>query len=202
MDAVSGRREPSAGSASLRGEPLLGHTPAEIADRGLQRTFQAASVFDGLTVGENLFLAATANELGLRSFLHRSRVVALPAGALKVLAHSGLLDRLDEPVEQLSHGNRKWLELAMVLTRRPDVLLLDEPTAGLTAAERAEVGQLLREEAGNGLAIVVVEHDFGFVRDVADAVTVLHQGRVLAGGSVEEVAADEAVRRVYLGESA
>jgi ABC-type uncharacterized transport system ATPase subunit len=132
-------------------------------------------------------------------FLRRTNEIQLTAPVAELLKDCGLEDRLGELAGSLSHGQKQWLELCMVLAGRPSVVLLDEPTAGLTVEERRAIGRVLRRLAETGLSIVLIEHDFDFVRDVADKVTVLHQGRVIAEGSVDDVSNTVAVRDVYLG---
>jgi branched-chain amino acid transport system permease protein len=166
---------------------------------GLGRKFQAPNVFDALTVADSLRIARARRER--LSFWRRADSVRLPAAALRVVSATGLADQLGTTVKHLSHGAKQALELAMVLAMEPRVLLLDEPTAGLTKAERSLIGgvlvDLVRE---HGLCILLVEHDLEFVREISSRIIVLHQGRILLDGSVDEVTNSELVRTVYSGE--
>jgi branched-chain amino acid transport system permease protein len=199
VDALSCRIDPSGGDAKFLGVSILGQSPDRVARAGLSRKFQATNVFDTLPVAENLRLAASAGPIRPAMFLRRTNEIQLTAPVAELLKDCGLEDRLGELAGSLSHGQKQWLELCMVLAGRPSVVLLDEPTAGLTVEERRAIGRVLRRLAETGLSIVLIEHDFDFVRDVADKVTVLHQGRVIAEGSVDDVSNTVAVRDVYLG---
>lgn len=199
VDVLSCRIDPSGGEAKLLGVSILGRSPDRVAREGLSRKFQATNVFDTLPVAENLRLAASAGPIRPAMFLRRANEIHLTAFVAELLQDCGLKDRLDDLAGSLSHGEKQWLELCMVLAGRPAVVLLDEPTAGLTVEERRAIGGVLRRLASTGLSIVLIEHDFDFVREVADQVTVLHQGRVIADGSVEDVSNAIAVRDVYLG---
>ncbi|TMD86142.1 MAG: ATP-binding cassette domain-containing protein [Chloroflexi bacterium] len=173
-----------------------------LASTGLSRKFQATNVFDNLPVAENLRLAASAGPIRPSLLFRRRHEIQVPAAVVELLQDSGLQDRMDDLAGSLSHGDKQWLELCMVLAGSPVLVILDEPTAGLTVEERRAIGGVLRRLASTGLSIVLIEHDFDFVREVADRVTVLHQGKVIAEGSVDEVSRAIAVRDVYLGASA
>lgn len=206
MDLISGKTRLSSGNVTMRtrrGQRAhavnLGRRQRhQIVRLGLGRKFQTPSVFPSLTTYENLEVA-----LGYRSLLprllwrapreHRER-------AFEALSTVGLVERADVPAGALSHGERQWLEIALVLVQEPRVLLLDEPVAGMTRRERERTGELLHRLEGQH-SILVTEHDMEFVRQFARTVTVLHQGRVLAEGPVSEVQSDPAVIEVYLGRS-
>ena len=202
VDVLSCRVDPSGGDATLLGTSILRRSPDGVAREGLSRKFQATDVFDNLSVAENLRLAASAGPIRPSMFFRRTEDIEVPAPVVELLQECGLQDRMDELAGALSHGEKQWLELCMVLAGSPVVVLLDEPTAGLTVEERRAIGGVLRRLASAGLSIVLIEHDFDFVREVADRVTVLHQGRVIAEGSVDDVSSAAAVRDVYLGVSA
>jgi branched-chain amino acid transport system permease protein len=191
--------ERSAGSVTIQGTPI-GRMPPEACVRlGLGRKFQAPNVFDALTVAESLRIARARQER--LSFWRRADAVRLPAAALQVVRATGLADQLGTTVKHLSHGAKQALELAMVLAMEPRVLLLDEPTAGLTKAERGLIGGILVELVrDHGLCILLVEHDLEFVREISSRIIVLHQGRILLDGSVAEVTGSELVRTIYSGE--
>jgi len=200
VDVVTGRRDPSAGQVLLLGQDTAGRRPELLARSGLARTFQAGTVFDSLTVFDNLFLAGRRGRLRTRDCLRRSRDLSLPAHLLELLADSGLGDRLDDRAGELGHGDRKWLELCMVIAQEPSVVLLDEPTAGLTQPERRQIGATLRAIASKyGLSLLLIEHDLEFVRQISDRIIVLQQGRVALDGPTREVVEDALVREIYLG---
>jgi branched-chain amino acid transport system permease protein len=196
---ISDGMERSAGSVAIEGTPIGRMGPEACVRLGLGRKFQAPNVFDALTVADSLRIARARRER--LSFWRRADSVRLPAAALRVVSATGLADQLGTTVKHLSHGAKQALELAMVLAMEPRVLLLDEPTAGLTKAERGLIGgvlvDLVRE---HGLCILLVEHDLEFVREISSRIIVLHQGRILLDGSVDEVTNSELVRTVYSGE--
>ena len=194
VDAITGL-VPATGSAVFGRTELLGRKAHRIARLGVGRTFQTASVFEDLTVLQNLDIAAGAGR-GLGTLLRaRRRVPDDVAAALEVI---GLADQRDRKAGVLAHGQRQWLEIGMLLVQNARVLLLDEPVAGMSAAEREQTGDLLKR-IGAERTVVVVEHDMEFLRAYADSVTVLHQGRVLSEGTVAQVQADPRVQEVYLG---
>ncbi|QFZ20800.1 urea ABC transporter ATP-binding protein UrtD [Saccharothrix syringae] len=195
VDVVTGLTRPVAGSVRFAGRELVGKREHEVVRLGVGRTFQTATVFEELTVVENLDLAACFR-MPLRSLLRRRRGVSDEVAA--ALAETGLTALADRPAGVLPHGQRRWLEIGMLLVQRPRLLLLDEPVAGMSRAERERTGELLHRVAA-ARTVVVVEHDMEFLRRYARKVTVLHQGRVLREGSVAEVQADPEVREVYLG---
>jgi branched-chain amino acid transport system permease protein len=165
---------------------------------GVGRKFQNANTFDALTVAESLRIART--RLERPSLSKRAASLDLPEGALKVMRATGLDQQLAIEVRHLAHGQKQALELAMVLALEPSVVLLDEPTAGLTKTERTQIGQILIELASKDrLCILLVEHDLDFVREISSRVIVLHQGRIVLDGTVAEVVESELVRTIYSG---
>ncbi|ONI80645.1 urea ABC transporter ATP-binding protein UrtD [Saccharothrix sp. ALI-22-I] len=195
IDVVTGLTKPASGSVRFGGEELVGKREHHIVRMGVGRTFQTATVFEDLTVVENLDLADSFR-LPLRSLFRRRRGVSdAVASALEVADLTALADK---PAGVLSHGQRQWLEIGMLLVQKPKLLLLDEPVAGMSRSERERTGELLHEIASTH-TVVVVEHDMEFLRKYARKVTVLHQGHVLREGSVAEVQEDPEVREVYLG---
>ncbi len=161
------------------------------ARRGISRKFQTPQVFSNLQVRENLELAVLATGLAVRG---RARRID------EVLRLIRLGELADAPVVQLSHGQRQWLEIGLLLANDAKLLLLDEPTAGMTAEETNATGELARSLVRDlGLSVIVIEHDINFIRNLDAPVTVLHLGRVLVEGSFRDVANDEQVREVYLG---
>jgi len=175
--------------------------PDRIVRFGLGRKFQAASIFEALTVAECLRVARTHR--ARPSLVSTSTVLELPPAAVSVVERSGLSERLGEEARHLSHGLKQALELAMVLSLEPEVLLLDEPTAGLTRAERQAFADILTSLASRDrLCILLVEHDLDFVRDISSRIIVLHQGRIALDGSVEAVVSSALVREIYTGQQA
>ncbi|XUM20227.1 ABC transporter permease subunit [Bradyrhizobium oligotrophicum S58] len=196
---LSDGRERSTGDVAIAGHDIVRLPPDRVVRFGLGRKFQTASVFETLTVAECLRVARThADPPALTS---RAMTLALPPAAMSVVERSGLSERLDEDARNLSHGLKQALELAMVLSLEPDVLLLDEPTAGLTRAERQSFADILTALARRDrLCILLVEHDLDFVREISSRIIVLHQGRLALDGSVDEVVNSELVREIYTGQ--
>ena len=197
IDVVTGLTKPTAGTVTFAGQSVLGLPEHKIVRMGVGRTFQTASVFEQLTVVENLDLAANFRR-PLRALLRRRRGVSDAVGA--ALETVGLADQAESLAEVLSHGQKQWLEIGMLLVQDPHLLLLDEPVAGMSKDERTRTGEL-RHEIARTRTVVVVEHDMEFLRRFANCVTVMHEGQVLCEGTVAEVQADPRVQEVYLGRS-
>ncbi|WP_320670600.1 urea ABC transporter ATP-binding protein UrtD [Patulibacter defluvii] len=196
VDVITGLTRPTAGSVRFDDVELVGHREHRIVHLGVGRSFQAATVFEALSVEENLDIAASFRTR-LRGLLRQRRGIRPEvAEALEV---TGLAPYADRPAGTLAHGQKQWLEIGMLLTQRPRLLLLDEPVAGMSPDERTTTGELVRYVARD-CTVVVVEHDMDFVRRFADRVTVLHEGQVLrADATVAEVQADPVVQEVYIG---
>jgi urea transport system ATP-binding protein len=198
MDVVTGKTRPQAGDALFDGRvDLTREDEAAVAGMGIGRKFQKPTVFETLSVADNLLLALKQNRGVLATLLARPS----PAEAERIdalLALIRLEPRREEPAAALSHGQKQWLEIGMLLAQDPKLLLVDEPAAGMTDAETLATAELLRGLAGEH-AVVVVEHDMDFVRALGCRVTVLHEGRTLAEGSIDHVSADSRVVEVYLG---
>ncbi|MFC7449430.1 urea ABC transporter ATP-binding protein UrtD [Rhodococcus daqingensis] len=194
VDAITGL-VPATGSVTKSGVELIGKKVHKIARLGVGRTFQTASVFEQLSVLQNLDIAAGAGRSALTLLRRRGSVSPQIEEALEI---TGLGHLRDKQAGILAHGQKQWLEIGMLLVQNADVLLLDEPVAGMSHDEREETGSLLRRIGGER-TVVVVEHDMDFMRAFATSVTVLHAGKVLAEGTVEEVQADPKVQQVYLG---
>ena len=198
---IAGQYPLTGGRILWNGQALEKLAPAARLRQGVARTFQVAQVFEALTVLQNVQLAAQA-PLGLRALSAFKRLDGQSreaAGAL--LAQTGLAPLAHEAVLSLSYGAKKRLELAVALAARPTLLLLDEPAAGLAEAERASLMALVRQLAGQGVAVLYTEHNMDAVAGVADRVLVLIEGRLAAQGSFNAIASDPTVRRLYLGES-
>ena len=199
MDIVTGKTRPDEGRViwGERSQSLLSMTESRIAQAGIGRKFQRPTVFEDQTVAENLMLAlqkprSPFSVLGFRANdADRERVTELATE----IGLSGMLERKSG---ELSHGQKQWLEIGMLLAQEPRLLLVDEPAAGMTPAEREHTTDILKE-AAKTRAVVVVEHDMEFVRRLECKVTVLHEGAVLAEGSIDHVTSDEKVIEVYLG---
>ncbi|BDA85175.1 ABC transporter ATP-binding protein [Aureimonas sp. SA4125] len=195
LDVISGVTRAAAGTVTLDGgTELTTASEADIAGAGIRRKFQKPSVFEALTVRENVAIGRAAG-----FWLLDRRKASDAAAVAATLSAVGLLDRADDKAGGLSHGEKQWLEIAMVLASEPKVLLLDEPVAGLSDEERARTADLVRSLRSPRRAIVVVEHDMGFVEKIADRVTVMHEGRSLYEGPMEGARRDERVIDVYLG---
>ncbi|MBT0993126.1 urea ABC transporter ATP-binding protein UrtD [Cellulomonas sp. DKR-3] len=197
VDAITGLTR-CTGSVQFGGTELVGRPSHTIVRAGVGRTFQTASVFDELTVVQNLDIAAGSGRGPLTMLRRRSGLPDEVAAALETI---GLTALADAPAGVLAHGQKQWLEIGMLLVQDARLLLLDEPVAGMSQAEREQTGQLL-QRIGEQRTVVVVEHDMEFLRSFATSVTVLHQGRVLSEGTVAEVQADPKVVEVYLGRGA
>jgi len=197
IDAITGLTKPSSGRIQFDRRSLLKRTEYEIVKLGVGRTFQTPSVFEQLTVLDNLDLAASFRR-PLRELLRRRRTVEpVVASALETV---GLADQRDVLAGILSHGQKQWLEIGMLLVQDPKLLLLDEPVAGMSKDERTRTGELLHDIA-RSRTVVVVEHDMEFLRRYANRVTVMHEGKILCEGTVAEVQANPHVQEVYLGRS-
>ncbi|WP_284618548.1 ABC transporter ATP-binding protein [Aquabacterium humicola] len=186
---VSGFLKPGSGRVHVGGRDATGRPVEHFVREGVVRKFQGTNVFPWLSAHDNLLVAG----LGVAS--SRS---GESASVDSVLALVGLADRADVVAEVLSHGERQWLELGMALMCRPRLLLLDEPAAGLNPDETQRLAALLRDTA-RGCAVVVVEHDMGFVRRLACRTLVMHQGRLVRDGRFEDIEADAEIRELYLG---
>lgn len=186
---LCGIQRPDAGCILLRGRDITRLPAFQRVRLGIGLTFQTNRTFHALTVGENLETARRAGAAGPADDAHFRAAFT----AFELDGHPDL------PARELPHHKLQWLEICMALRRGPEILLLDEPTAGMSPGETLHTAGVLKSLSRDGLAVVVVEHDVAFVREVAETVTVLHQGAVFAEGSVADVTAREDVRRIYLG---
>ncbi len=198
MDVVTGKTRPDAGRVLFNGDlDLTRLDEAAIATLGIGRKFQKPTVFEKLSVWDNLDLALKDRRGVFHTLFarlsgeQRDRIEA-------ILTTVGLADRRDDPAGDLSHGQKQWLEIGMLLGQDPQLLLLDEPVAGMTDTETAKTAELILDIARRH-TVIVVEHDMAFVRDLGAKTTVLHEGSVLAEGTVEAVQNDARVIEVYLG---
>ena len=199
LDIITGKTRPDSGTVSFgQWADLIGRTESQIAQLGIGRKFQKPTVFENHTLFENLELALQTDKsvwhslFGTLSPADRERIDEV-AGTI------GLSDHMDMPAGLLSHGQKQWLEIGMLLMQNPQLLLLDEPVAGMTPKEVERSAELLTALSGEH-TVVVVEHDMAFVRSIAERVTVLHEGRVLAEGDMDAIQNNPKVIEVYLGE--
>lgn len=200
MDLITGKTKPTAGSIVYDGKQIGGLPPYEIAKLGIGRKFQNPNVFDQMTVRENIEVALKGYDGLLRSLLFR-KSASVREQVQHILQTILLEEKQSHMAVNLSHGERQWLEIGMLLAQDPKLIILDEPTAGMTAEETYKTGELIGT-AFRGRAVIVVEHDMAFVRQIAKGVTVLHQGRLLAEGTLEEIERNPKVQEVYLKEDA
>ncbi|MGE8658971.1 MAG: ATP-binding cassette domain-containing protein [Achromobacter sp.] len=184
---LSGQLRPTRGEIRFKGQPLRGLTTHEVARLGIGIKTQVPSVFEGLSVRENLLLAAARRAHGVPAEI-----------ATRVLAEIDLESAAATPVNALAHGQRQWVELGMILASRPELVLLDEPAAGMTHQEVRKTADLIAA-INRHSTVVVVEHDMAFIRLIAGRITVFNQGEVLAEGSFDDIMAHAAVRAAYLG---
>ena len=196
LDIITGKTRPTSGQVIFDGQSVRGANEFALVRRGIGRKFQTPTIFPSLSVAHNVEVALGFRE-SLPTLLRR-----LPTASrdklMGTLETVGLVEKANHIAGTLSHGEKQWLEIAMLLVQEPKLLLLDEPVAGMTRRERDRTGQLMQEISQNR-AILVVEHDMEFVRQFAQTVTVLHSGKVLCEGPMEEVQRDERVIEVYLG---
>jgi branched-chain amino acid transport system permease protein len=198
MRCLSDGTQQIEGQVDIIGTNIAGRPPERIVALGVGRKFQVASIFDSMTIGECLKMARFSRERPdpMRSLAE----IMLPAAAAEILTLTGMADMLDKPVSLLSHGQRQALELAMVVALEPRIILLDEPTAGLTKTERMTIGTILKKLTDEmGFAAILVEHDLDFVRDISSRIVVLHQGKLVLDGTVNDVVNSETVRTIYAG---
>ncbi len=200
VDVVTGRTRSASGSVLFDGADITHWQEHSIARVGIARKFQTPSVFPDLTLEENLRLA-TQPEKTLRAALLGRESPGQRQFIDDLLTQTGLARHARNKAQVLSHGQKQWLEIAMVLGMRPRLLILDEPIAGMTQEEIDATASLLRELT-RAHSVLVIEHDMAFVRSIADRVLVLHQGKLLAEGNFDFVSANAQVRKVYLGEEA
>jgi urea transport system ATP-binding protein len=198
MDVITGKTRPDEGEALFDGRhDLTKLDEAEIATLGVGRKFQKPTVFENHTVEDNLLLATKAPR-GVFATLFGREDKSIRERIDVILATTRLAELRERIAGSLSHGQKQWLEIGMLLAQDPKLLLVDEPVAGMTDAETAATAELLREIARDH-SVVVVEHDMAFVRELGVKVTVLHEGSVLAEGTLDQVSADPRVVEVYLG---
>jgi branched-chain amino acid transport system ATP-binding protein/urea transport system ATP-binding protein len=196
LKAIAGAESPSAGSVFFLGRDITRATPAERSRAGMSLKFQITSVLPRLSVYDNVLLAVQAQDAMSALMLSRTRDALHPC-ILDMLAQFRLDSRPDELAGALSHGQQQWLEIAMALAREPKLLLLDEPTAGMSAQERRATGELLAPIRSR-CSLLIVEHDLDFIREICDTLTVLDQGKIVDSGPTQLVQNSDSVKEAYL----
>jgi urea ABC transporter ATP-binding protein UrtD len=197
FDLVTNVQPATSGDVYFFGERITGLPPHRCAGLGIARKFQAPTLFPELTAAENLFLGKVGHR-GWNQLLQTRDTPAADAEVVELLARLRLEGQASTRAATLSHGQQQWLEIGVALMARPRLLLLDEPTAGMSPRETEATAELLRELTG-GATTVIVEHDLAFVRRIADVITVMHRGQAVAEGSPDEISQNALVRDVYLG---
>ncbi|MSQ58714.1 MAG: ABC transporter ATP-binding protein [Betaproteobacteria bacterium] len=196
LKCIAGAELPSSGTVSLAGANITNHTSTQRARAGLSMKFQITAVLPQLCVYDNVLLALQSRESSMNLMLSRSRR-RMHGEVMNTLERFNLADRSGEMAGFLSHGEQQWLEIAMALAREPALLLLDEPTAGMSQQERRATGELLIS-IKRTCSVLIVEHDLDFIKDICDSLTVLDQGQVVATGRTREVQEDPRVKEAYL----
>ncbi|MBW4471680.1 MAG: urea ABC transporter ATP-binding protein UrtD [Stenomitos rutilans HA7619-LM2] len=197
LDAIVGKSPVASGHVYYQGQDITNRSAHAIAHMGIGRKFQNPNVYNELTVFDNILLALKGSHSVFSSI--KAKLTSVKKAKIEtVLERIGLLDKAFSRVSSLSHGQKQWIEIGMVLAQDPTVVLLDEPTAGMTPDETHETGEIIKTLA-NHHAVVVIEHDMEFVKQIAQRIVVLHQGEKLTEGSVQEVQSNPKVIEVYLG---
>ena len=198
FNLMSGALRPRSGRVWVDGVDMTGKSPEQMKASGLSRSFQITNLFFDLTVRENLRIAAQVLESGRKAFLLTRKSVRALAKVNEMLDRFGLGSKADELAGSLSHGEQRRLEIAVCLASEPKVLLLDEPTQGMSQGDTEETKELIRSLA-ESVTVVLIEHDVGLVMSISDYIVVMHQGRKLAAGDPKSVRANPAVQAAYFG---
>jgi branched-chain amino acid transport system ATP-binding protein len=199
FNVITGRMPPSSGKIIYQGRDITGKSPHEIVRLGITRTFQKSSIFPGLSVFENVRIAVqTQSGRSRRIFSSRLSLSDVNLETESILRRLGLKDQAFTQASNLSHGDQRVLEICIALAGKPRLLLLDEPTAGMSPRETERTTRLIRELCCD-LAIILVEHDMDVVMAISDKISVMHYGSIIAEGSPEEIQRNEQVREAYLG---
>jgi urea transport system ATP-binding protein len=197
LDLICGKTKATTGSIMFKTNDLTQMKEHDIVRAGVGRKFQTPSIYENLTVSENLEVSFPRGRTAFGALFFR-RTEDVVERVKKVAEEVLLSDKLEQQAALLSHGQKQWLEIGMLLMQDPELLMLDEPVAGMTVNEREQTAELLNRISKNR-SVIVIEHDMEFVRKIAHKVTVLHQGKVIAEGSMDKVTADPRVIEVYLG---
>jgi urea transport system ATP-binding protein len=197
MDLLTGQTKPTSGQVLFEGNDITGKEPGIIASKyHIGRKFQGPNVFDNMTVYENVEIALKGYTTILKALTYK-RTKDKKEKIKEILEAIQLFDKKDMMASELSHGQRQWLEIGMVMAQSPKLIILDEPVAGMTDVETYKTGEMVKQLAGEH-TMIVIEHDMEFVEQIAQTVTVLHQGKVLAEGTFEEIKNNPKVIQVYL----
>jgi len=201
FNVITGMLEPTEGTVTFNGEDITGLSPHEVARHGLARSFQITDVFDGLTALENVRVAAQyGDDSRAAMWGSADRLTATEERAYGILEDIGLADRAEQRASEFAYGDRRKLEIGITMATDPDLLMLDEPTAGMGREDTVSTIQLVqRLSEERGFTLMLIEHDLEIVMSISDTITVLQGGRVISEGSPDEVSADEEVQRAYLG---
>jgi len=199
FNLLTGHLKPSDGQILFRGEDITGLSPDRISHKGMAMSFQIVNIFPNFSAFENIRIAAQSRSKVSNPFKHISSLDAVNDRANSVLQLVGMEEKADVKAPNLSHGEQRHLEIGIALATNPILLLLDEPTAGMSPAETAQTARLIsRISKKEGLTIIIVEHDMNVVMEVADTITVLNEGRIVAEGTPAEIRNDDEVKRAYL----
>ena len=197
LDLICGRTRIADGSIKFKNQEITGRKEQDIVRLGIGRKFQTPTIYEDLTTFENLELSLPRGR-SVAGALFWKRTKEVVERVRQIAAMIFLVEHLERPAETLSHGQKQWLEIGMLLIQDPELLMLDEPVAGMSVSERAKTADLLKEIIKNR-SVIVIEHDMKFVESIAHRVTVLHQGKVLAEGDMQSVQNNPKVKEVYLG---
>jgi len=203
VNLITRRLDPTSGDIRFKGESIVNRDPHEVVQMGVSKSFQTASIFSDLTVRENAEIAALAAEhgsFGFKFLEHRDSLTDVHEVARDTLDAVGLLDQADRTASDLPYGDKRRLEIGIALAAEPDLLLMDEPTAGMSPEETEATVDLVEEvKREMGLTFVLIEHDMEIVFRVSDRIVVLNRGRVIAQGTPDEIRGDPEVQEAYLG---
>jgi urea transport system ATP-binding protein len=197
LDLICGKTKATSGTIRFKSHELTTMKEHDIVRAGVGRKFQTPSIYENLTVSENLEVSFPRGRTAFGALFFK-RTADVNERVQRVAEEVMLSDKLEQQAALLSHGQKQWLEIGMLLMQDPELLMLDEPVAGMTVNEREQTAELLNRISKNR-SVIVIEHDMEFVRKIAHKVTVLHQGKVIAEGSMDKVTADPRVIEVYLG---
>jgi len=197
LDLICGKTRASAGSIKFKNEEMTGLAEHTRVRKGIGRKFQTPSIYENLSVFKNLEVSFPTGRSVFGALFFKC-TAEVQSRVEKVAAEIGLADKLTTEAGLLSHGQKQWLEIGMLLMQEPELLMLDEPIAGMSARERELTAELLQRISANR-SVIVIEHDMDFVKQIAHKVTVMHQGKILAEGSMDKVQNDPKVIDVYLG---
>jgi len=197
ISMISGQFKPAGGTIRFDGKDITGWSPYDIVLAGIGRKFQVPNMYETLSVHDNVMVSLQGDRKVFKYMLKRTSPQEKDR-IWEILEFIELADKASEPADTLSHGERQWLELGMLIASNPKLLLLDEPTTGMTQDGKVRTAELIQKIARNH-TVLLVEHDMHIVRQIGKKVTVLHQGQVLAQGPLADVVANQRVREVYLG---